>query len=89
MEQETGALFRELCAQESPAIDSELYHRKLADTDPLPREILGDGKVDASQYLTTWIKRHDLEHRTLHSTDSTQKTPLGKLLNGTLKIQVS
>ena len=89
MEQETGALFRELIAPEPSAIDSALYDRKLANTGLFPEEILGGEKVDASQYLTAWIKRHDLEHRTLESTDSTKKTPLGRLLNGTLKIEVS
>ena len=89
MEQETGALFRELGAKETSAINSALYNRKLAYTDPFSKEILGDNKVDASQYLAAWIKRHDLEHRELNSTDSTKKTPLGRLLNGTLKIEVS
>ena len=89
MEQETGALFRELIAPESSAVDSALYDRKLADTGLFPEEILGDSKVDASQYLTAWIERHDLDHRTSHNTHSTKKTPLDRLLNGTLKIQVS
>ncbi|KAL8792267.1 MAG: hypothetical protein Q9195_005146 [Heterodermia aff. obscurata] len=89
MEQETGALFRELIAPDSSAIDTSLYDRKLGDTGLFSEEILGDSKVDASQYLTAWIERHDLEHRTLHSIDSTKQTPLGELLNGTLKIEIT
>ena len=89
MEQETGALFRELNIPESSAINSALYDRKLADTGLFPEEIMGDSKVDASQYMTAWIKRHDLDHRQSHSTDSTKKTPLGRLLKGTLKTEVS
>ncbi|CAF9941012.1 MAG: hypothetical protein HETSPECPRED_002842 [Heterodermia speciosa] len=89
MEQETGALFRELIAPESSAVDSALYDRKLADTGLFPEEILGDSKVDASQYLTAWIERHDLDHRTSHNTHSAKKTPLDRLLNGTLKIQIT
>ena len=89
MEQETGALFRELNTAETSAVNSALYHRKLADTDEFPEEILGDTKVDASQYLSAWTKRHNREHRTLHNTDSAKKTPLERMLNGTLKIEVS
>lgn len=88
MEQETGALFRELSGPGEATVNSSLYQRKLAHESKTSQEALGGLKVDASPCLNEWIKRHNEEHE-LHRLSPTPKAPLQKLLKGKVKFSVS